>query len=129
MSKTTSIGNLIEALTTNISAAELKSAMVISDISSRIAIERCNKGLTQKQFAKSMGVTQGMVSKWESGEYNFTIEAIANIFDKLNLDFEFNIVSDNGFQKIIDFENNLKISMPEKINFQFKDDNILSFVG
>ncbi|MCH5279935.1 MAG: helix-turn-helix transcriptional regulator [Lachnospiraceae bacterium] len=29
-------------------------------------------GMTQLEFAKHMGVSQGMVSKWESREYNFT---------------------------------------------------------
>lgn len=29
-----------------------------------------------------------MISKWESGEYNFTIEDLANICNKLNLDLE-----------------------------------------
>lgn len=94
MNKPTSIGALFEALTANMSTAEIKTAMVISDISAKIEIERINKGMTQMQFAKFMGVSQGMVSKWESGEYNFTIEAIANIFDKLGLDFDFTITPD-----------------------------------
>ena len=87
MNKSTSISNLSEALTENLSPDELKAATVISDISSRIAIERCKKRMTQKQFADFMGVTQDMVSKWESGDYNFTIESICNIFCKLDLEF------------------------------------------
>ena len=35
-----------------------------------------------------MGVTQAMVSKWESAEYNFTIETIAHISEKLNTTFD-----------------------------------------
>lgn len=91
MSKSKPIGELFKALSANLSAAEIKSAMVIADISEKITEERISRGMTQKQFAEFMGVTQGMVSKWESSEYNFTIESLANIFDKLNLDFNFEI--------------------------------------
>lgn len=47
---------------------------------------RIEKGMTQTEFADFMGVSQGMVSKWESEDYNFTIEAIANICEKLDWD-------------------------------------------
>ena len=91
MSKT-SINTLFEALTEKMSAHEIKSAMVISEISSKIENERINKKMTQKEFSEFMDVSQSMVSKWESGDYNFTIETIAKIFDKLNLDFNFKIL-------------------------------------
>ncbi len=42
--------------------------------------------MTQKEFAEFMGVTQGMVSKWESREYNFTIKSLNEICEKLGLD-------------------------------------------
>ena len=43
--------------------------------------------MNQKQFASFMGVSQAMISKWESGEYNFTINTLNEICDKLGLDF------------------------------------------
>lgn len=113
----TSINALFEALTSNMTPAEIKTSIVISDISSRIAIERCNLGMTQKKFAEYMGVTQGMVSKWESGDYNFTIESISNIFDKLNLDFNFNIISDI---KLISIDES-----DEKIEFSPRNEELL----
>lgn len=94
MSKKQSIGELFKALTANMSPAEIKSATVIADISEKITAERLNREMTQKEFAAFMGVTQGMVSKWESAEYNFTIESIARIFEKLNLDFTFSVNED-----------------------------------
>ena len=54
-------------------------------ISTTIINYRKSEKLTQGEFAKFMGVSQGMVSKWESGEYNFTINNIAKICDKLNI--------------------------------------------
>lgn len=41
--------------------------------------------MTQKEFAEYMDVSQGMVSKWESREYNFTIKSLNEICEKLQL--------------------------------------------
>ena len=119
MNKQTSISKLFEALTANMSTAEIKASMVISDISSRIEKERINMGLSQKDFAKYLGVSQGMVSKWESGDYNFTIESIANIFDKLNLDFEFTITSDLNLINVSTTEE--KIDFDEDLGSKYKE--------
>ena len=54
-------------------------------ITTTIKEYRIEKELSQKMFAEFMGVTQGMVSRWESGEYNFTIDNIAKICDKLKI--------------------------------------------
>ena len=43
------------------------------------------KGMTQQQFADYMGVSQGMISKWESREYNFTIKTLNEICEKIDL--------------------------------------------
>lgn len=91
---------LVNVLTANLSAADIKTAIVTSDISFRITKERVNRRMTQKEFAEYMGVTQAMVSKWESGDYNFTIGSIAKIFEKLKLDFNFEITSDQEWSNI-----------------------------
>lgn len=41
----------------------------LAKISARIERCRIEMGMNQQEFAKYMGVTQGMVSKWESREY------------------------------------------------------------
>lgn len=93
---------LYDVLTKNVSNAEIRTAMVISDIALAILKERVNRNMTQKEFADFVGVTQGMVSKWESGDYNFTVSSIANVFEKLEMNFEFSIS-----QKTINFLNNI----------------------
>lgn len=53
------------------SDAEVKTIVELAKISARIERCRLEMKMTQKEFAEYMGVTQGMVSKWESREYNF----------------------------------------------------------
>ncbi len=45
--------------------------------------------LSQKKLAEILGVSQPMVAKLESGDYNYTIEQLWKIAAKLN--FKFNI--------------------------------------
>ncbi len=76
-------GNLFPELT----SAEKKYNYIAADIAVKIRSRRKELNLTQKQFAELLGVTQGMVSKWESADYNFTIESLVELFDKLNITF------------------------------------------
>lgn len=67
--------------------AEVKTTIELAKISARIERCRIDMGMTQQEFADYMGVTQGMVSKWESREYNFTIRSLNEICQKINLQF------------------------------------------
>lgn len=49
-----------------LSDAEVKSLVELAKISARIERCRIEMGMTQKEFAEYMGISQGMVSKWES---------------------------------------------------------------
>lgn len=68
-----------------ISEAEVKTTVELAKISAKIERCRLDLGMTQKEFADYMGVTQGMISKWESREYNFTIKSLNEICQKLGL--------------------------------------------
>lgn len=70
---------------------EVKSIIELSRISAQIEKSRLELGMTQKEFADYMGVTQGMVSKWESREYNFTIKSLNEICHKLGMTVEVNV--------------------------------------
>ena len=52
------------------SETELKTIVESAKISAQIERERLEMDMSQKEFAEYMGVTQGMVSNWESREYN-----------------------------------------------------------
>lgn len=64
---------------------EVKSIVELARISACIEKSRHNMGMTQKDFAEYMGVTQGMVSKWESRHYNFSIKTLNEICEKINM--------------------------------------------
>lgn len=72
-------------ITEGISDTEVKSIVELAKISAQIERYRVEKGMTQQQFADYMGVSQGMISKWESREYNFTIKTLNEICEKIDL--------------------------------------------
>lgn len=71
----------------------------MSEISLAFSDYRRGRGLSQKEMAEILDVSQPMVSKIESGEYNFSIEELCKICDKIgwrlkvnldmNMDFHF----------------------------------------
>ncbi len=73
------------------SDAEIKSIVELAKISARIERCRLEMGMTQQEFAEYMGVSQGMVSKWESREYNFTIRTLNEICQKIDLDMSISL--------------------------------------
>ena len=66
----------------SISSADILSSKALAEISATIVKYRIEMGMTQKQFAQHMNVSQSMVSKWESSDYNFTVKGIAEIAAK-----------------------------------------------
>lgn len=65
---------------------------VYYEISTKIYDYRMTNGWSQKKLAEVLGVTQAMISKLESGEYNYTVEQLWKIAQKLgwklNISFE-----------------------------------------
>lgn len=58
-------------------------SMMISD---KIADTLHNKGMSQKDFAKSIGRSEAEVSRWLSGTHNFTLSTLAKISSCLSVD-------------------------------------------
>lgn len=86
-----SVADVFEALADRLELADIYEADVVADIATAILQKRIDLGMTQTQFGKKLGVRQSMVSKWENGEYNFTIRSIAQICAKLNLTFSIDL--------------------------------------
>lgn len=74
-------------------SSELKREMEVGDLLVDIACAfinyRTEKGLSQKELAEKLQMTQAMVSKLESGEYNPTVKMLFEIAQKLS--WKFNI--------------------------------------
>jgi transcriptional regulator with XRE-family HTH domain len=87
-------------VTEGLSETEIKTTVELAKISARIEKRRLDMGMTQKEFANYMGVSQGMVSKWESGEYNFSINSLNEICNKLDLRFTPLISQKRYFSKV-----------------------------
>ena len=74
-----------------LSQEEKMEADLLADISIQIHTRRIEMEMTQEEFAKFNNVTQTMVSKWESGEYNFTVQTLAKVFSRIGLSFTFDV--------------------------------------
>lgn len=85
---TNASNEMFDFLSNYLSKSDVYATKVIAKISMFILKYRQEANMTQKEFAKKMGVTQAMISKWESAEYNFTVETIAHICEKLNTTFD-----------------------------------------
>ena len=96
------MSKLINEVGASLSYGDILAAEVLAKISATIFKARIDRGLTQKEFASLLGVSQSMISKWESEDYNFSVEALSNICDKLDWDMsvEMKPRSSNSFRKI-----------------------------
>ena len=97
MNHTNNNEKMLELLSGYLSKGDVYAANAIAKVSMFIYKSRIKMNLTQKAFAKMMGVTQAMVSKWESAEYNFTIEGIAAIAAKLNTTFDIEFTPESEY--------------------------------
>ncbi len=79
----------------------------LNNIAIAVADYRYDHGLTQSDLAKRLGVTQAMVSKYESGDYNISLKAAFELFEKLGLRFSCQI----------DPPANVNGSVPEEVRF------------
>lgn len=70
---------------------ELELEKLLIDIACKFINYRAQHNLTQKDLAKKLQITQAMISKLESGDYNPTVKMLYDISHKLSWDFSVNI--------------------------------------
>ncbi|MCD8087926.1 MAG: helix-turn-helix domain-containing protein [Oscillospiraceae bacterium] len=85
---------LLENLSQHMTAEEVLYAGMKGLVAAEISMWRQKNGMTQKEFGKLMGVSQGAVSRWESGEENFTLETLAKISVRLNIPMQCPLAAD-----------------------------------
>lgn len=107
---------------------ELSNMLV--DIACKIINYRMDKDMTQKDLANKLEITQAMVSKLESGEYNPSIEFLFKISQKLDWKFELafkeeninnpieynNTEKDNIYKELEKLENSKELKKLEVMN-------------
>ena len=79
---------LLSALSHGMDAEELLLAELQGLIAAEISMRRQELGLTQEQFAEKMGVSQSMVSRWESGDVNYQLSTLVKIAAALDLEVQ-----------------------------------------
>lgn len=79
------MNDLLANLAAPLSAEEAALSSLEAIICGEIIAQRIKRGMTQKQFAEFMEVSQSMVSKWENGTCNFTLQSLVKIAAKLDL--------------------------------------------
>lgn len=92
------IEDLLIALSDSMSAEEILLSSLKASIAADICDARIQRDLNQKEFATLLDVSQGMVSRWESGNGNFTLQTIASIASKLDLPIRSPFVSNSVTQ-------------------------------
>ncbi len=80
-----------------LSETEKKQARLKGVIAAAIEDKRHELTMSQTDFAKKLGCTQGMVSKLESTEYNMSMDKLIEILDSIDIPYSFCI---NGKQCI-----------------------------
>ena len=73
----------------DLSDAQKEANHLLVWIARTVYLRRKDLSWTQKQLADAMQVSQSMVCQWESGDYNFTVESLAQVFDTLGLKLSF----------------------------------------
>lgn len=93
MSNTKSdIRELLSAIGDGIEAEELYLAGIQGLIAAEISMERQKRGISQKELAEKLNVTQALVSRWENGGVNFTLSTLVKIACALDLELQSPIV-------------------------------------
>lgn len=75
---------LIDAF--GLSNQDVAKAAIKSDLAMAIISARMDAGLNQSELAQKLGKTQSTISKWESGDTNFTVDLLVDIAADLDLD-------------------------------------------
>lgn len=99
------IKGLIEKFSNKDLLKSIVSSSILGKISGKIINYRVENELKQSELASILEVSQAMVSKMESGEYNFTVKQLVNLCETLNWKIEVKI-EDKETTKTINFKPN-----------------------
>lgn len=110
MDKSDSVKKMVSFFTDHLSTEETMLFVLQSMIAAEVTSRRVEMDMTQKDFAQLLNVSQSTLSKWESGETNFTLSTLVTIASKLDLEIQSSFVPKlpkaypTSYNNIIDFK-------------------------
>lgn len=117
MKNSCNLNDLLSIFEDSLTSKDIISSQILADISVAITRERTDMNMTQKQFADYLNVSQGMVSKWESSDYNFSIKTLAAVAEKLDLDLNVSLRKEINHYDATQDEHYFAIMSSEKRTF------------
>ena len=123
----TSLEDLLAMFEDNISIADINASRYLGKISASIVKRRMELKMSQKEFAGYLGVSQGMVSRWEGGDYNFSIKTLSEIAEKLELELYINLKPPVKKSKECYIEQKKEYIFARDDDKKFSKSNILQF--
>lgn len=90
----TSASSILDQMTESMSAeqlAEMRRYEILCDFAIALTEYRETHHLSQADLAHRLGVSQAIVSRYESGSYNITLKTICAVCTKLKIDFDFKL--------------------------------------
>jgi len=80
------LDDLLSLFAETLSPSEVLSSKAMAEASKSITKERLRLGMNQTEFADYIHVKQSLISRWESGQYNFSIQKLSEIAASLDMD-------------------------------------------
>lgn len=80
------IDALLDAAFDELGNDEKMASNVLSDVALLISEKRISEGMSQKDFAEKLGISQGLLSRYENGSENLSVKKLSEIFCKLDIE-------------------------------------------
>lgn len=94
---------------------------MLYDISTMIFKNRLSRNMNQSEFAELLDISQSMVSKLESGEYNPSIGQLLKVTRKLNVKMDIKFKVNNQGNRIINDWSEKKENSNDNIRKSFEN--------
>lgn len=105
------LADLLELFEKDITVPDINSSCLLGKISASIVRKRLELHMTQREFADYMHVSQSMVSKWEGGDYNFSIKTLAEVAENLGMELTVNLSTGKNSQIQYSRNDNITVAM------------------
>ena len=120
------LDELFQLFDEKVTLADINASKYLGKISAAIVQRRIDLKMTQKEFAEYGDVSQSMVSKWESSDYNFTVKGLAELAEKLNMELYINFKNYRESSGLVR-EGDFSYWSSGNSKFVSKSSNIVSF--